>query len=95
MPSVINRTPEVVCLRVDRQEDLIQVPLRASLRPPPKLIGRLLPEVQPPLPHRLVRHDDPAFRQQFLAITLAATKTRVQPDGVATDLWGEAMPFVQ
>ena len=57
---VIDGPPEIVALRVDRDEHLIQMPCVAwAGTPATELIGILLPAFTAPLSDGFVRHDDP------------------------------------
>src|SRR3712207_983984 len=64
---LIHRAPEVMQLAVDLQEDLVQVPGVARLRPSPtQPAGELAAELQAPLPDALVAdHDAPLGEDQL------------------------------
>ena len=79
---LVDRTPQILALTVNRDEDFVQEPgvsesTLASLQPP-GVIGAELPA---PLPNGFVRHDDAAFGQQILDIPEAQAVSVVQPFG--------------
>lgn len=83
---LINGTPQVRRLAVDRQKDLIQVPLVAGLgAATAQSVGILLPERQTPLADRFVGHDHAAFGQQFFDIAVAQGKAEIEPHRMADD----------
>ena len=92
---LVNRTPEILALTVDCDEDFVQEPrvsestLSALQRP--GVVGAELPA---PLPNGFVRHDDAPFGQQIFDIPEAQTVSVVQPHGVADDVRRKAMPKV-
>ena len=95
VPVLVDRTPEILALTVDRDEDFVQEPRIAestltSLQPP----GVVGAELRAPLPNGLVRHDDASFGQQILDIPEAQAVSVVQPHGVADDCRRKAMPKV-
>ena len=51
-----------------------------------QLIGILLAELETPLAHCFVGHDDTTFGQQLFYVAVAQVEAIVQPDGVADDL---------
>ncbi len=92
---LVNRTPEILALTVDCDEDFVQEPrisestLSALQRP--CVVGAELPS---PLPNGFVRHDDAQFGQQIFDIPEAQTVSVVQPHCVADDVRRKAMPKV-
>ena len=62
--------------------------------PSAQSVGKGQPELQCPSPDRLVRKVDPPFGQQFLDISVAERKAKVEPDRVLNDLRGKAMAIV-
>jgi hypothetical protein len=96
MAALIHGPPEIVALRVDRDEYLVQMPF--VTRPgasPPQCIGILLAELAALLPDGFVGHDDAADEQELFPIAMAERKTEVQPDGVADDLTRKPVVFVE
>jgi hypothetical protein len=80
---------------IDRQKHLVQMPLVPGARPAAtELVGIALPELSTPLSDGLVRHDNTAFKQEFLDVTVREAKAVVEPDRVADDLAREAVAFV-
>src|SRR3954462_11807469 len=61
---------------------------------PPDLIGEVLAELQRPLPHTLVADNDAARGQHLLDHAQAEREAKIQPDRVADDLSGKAMPGI-
>src|SRR5262245_18718770 len=82
-------------LTIDRQEDLVKVPLvpwlGASML---QLIGVVLPKLQTPLADGFMGDVNPAFEQQFLHIAIAQGEAVVEPDPMANDFAGKAVIFV-
>jgi hypothetical protein len=86
---LINRPPQVVLLAIDRDEDLIEVPLVAEAWPPAaQLLGVGLPELAAPLADALLGHRHPALGQELFDVAVAEGEAEVEPDGVADDLRG-------
>jgi hypothetical protein len=80
---------------MDREEDLIEIPLVAgSGTPAPELIGIGLSELQTPLPNGLVGHENPTGEQELLHIAIAQTKAEVEPDAMADDLCRETVVLI-
>ena len=71
VPILIDRSPQVLRLSIDLQEHFIQKLLVAWPSTAAELVGVGLSELQTPLAHRFVGHDDPAFGQQLFYITVA------------------------
>ena len=70
-PFVIHSAPQIMCLAVDANEDLIKVPAPARIgsvmnAPLTDLGGKHWSEPVPPETHRLVAYIDAAFEQQIL-----------------------------
>ena len=92
---LVHRAPEVEQLAVDLQEDLVQVPGVARLRPSPtQPAGELAAELQAPLPDALVADDDAPLGEDQLDVSEAQAEEVLQPDSVADDLGREAVPRV-
>ena len=92
---LVNRTPEILALTVDRDEDFVQKPRISestmSVLQLPGVVGADLPT---PLPNGFVRHDDASFGKQILDIPEAHTVSVVQRHGEADDFRRKAMPKV-
>ena len=94
-PLLIHGPPEIMALRIEREEEFIQMPLVArSGAPRSELIGIGLPEFPASLPNRLVGDDDATGEQQLFHITVAETEPEIHPDAVADDLGREPMARV-
>jgi hypothetical protein len=92
---LIDCSPEVVALTMNRQEDFVQVPLAA--RPgttAPELIGIPLADLPAPLPDRLIGHGNPAGKEPFLDVPIAEAKPVIEPRAVADHLCGNAVMCV-
>jgi hypothetical protein len=64
MAVLIYRPPQIMTLALDRQKDLVEMPLIPRLRPSAsKLIGIGWAKLAAPLPDRFVGHDDPMGKQ--------------------------------
>src|SRR5262245_39577775 len=83
-------------LSYDRlRKDYFEVPLVPGLGASTfQLIGIVLPKLQTPLADGLVRHLDPAFKEEFLHITVAQGEAIREPDAMADDLAWKAVIFV-
>src|SRR5262245_5687901 len=78
---LIDRSPQIMPLPLDRQEDLVQMPLVARAgTPATQLIGIGLAELPAPLADGLVGHDHATDEQKFFHIAVAETEAKVEPD---------------
>src|SRR5262249_43521662 len=69
---LIDRAPQVMALPVDRQKDLVEVPLVPWLGASTlQLIRIVLPKLPTPLANGFMGDVDPAFEQQFLHVAVA------------------------
>jgi len=69
---LIDRTPQIVALPADRDEDLVQKPgVSESTLPLPKLGRVRRPELDAPVPDRLVRDGHTSLRQEILDVAEA------------------------
>ena len=59
-----------------------------------ELIGVGLPKFPTPLADSFVGHDDAAFEQEFLHVTVAQGEAIVEPDAMADDFTGKAVILV-
>jgi len=92
---LVNRTPQVLALTVDRDEDFVQEPRSAeSTLAALQLPGVIGAELHAPLSNGFVRHDDAPFGQQILGFLEAQAVSVAQPHGVADDGRGKAMTKV-
>lgn len=84
MAILIDSSPEVLVLALDRQYDFVEMPFVAAPRlTSPQLSGKLLAEPQRPLADRLVRYGDAPAGHQFLNVAKAQREPEVEPDYVA------------
>ena len=91
MPVLVDRPPQIVRLPIDRDEDLIKVPLVAW--PGTVAAQRIrvgLAELAAPLADRFVRDDHAVLGEALLHVVVAQGEAEGQPDGVGNDLGGEA-----
>ena len=83
---LVDRAPEVMKRAVDADEDLIQMPDVARLRPTSaEPLGELRAELSAPAADALVRHRYAPLRKDELDLAQAQAEHVVQPDGVADD----------
>ena len=84
---LVDGTPEILALALNRHGDLIKKPTiatrSASLSEAPRVVEA---KRGAPLPDRFVRHDDIALGQQVFDVAQAQGKPVVEPDRVADDL---------
>ena len=84
---LIHRTPQILLLAVDSNEDLVQVPSIAEAALAPLQFSSIVrTELLTPVPNRFVRDNDSAFGEKILDMAEAQAETMVNPDGVADDL---------
>jgi hypothetical protein len=92
---MIHRTPEILLLAVDSNEDFVQVPniAKAALAPL-QFSGIVRTELLTPESNRFIRDDDSTFGEKILNVSEAQTETMVIPDGIADDFWRETMTVI-
>src|SRR3954447_7534610 len=89
---LIDGPPEIMVHALDADENLIHVPLVAGSWPTPaQSVGKTRCKFLTPGPHRLVRDEHTAFREDQRDIPKTETEEVIQPDGVADDLAWERM----
>ena len=91
---LVDRTPEMLALAVDRDEDLVKEPRisRSTLFPFQFQCSSVLPtEVHAPAADRLVGHHDASFGPEIPDISKTDAESIVAPDGVAYDFNREAV----
>ncbi len=92
---LIDCPPQILRLTVDLQKHFVQKPLVSrSCSSTSEFIGVGLAELPRPLAHRFVGHDNATFREQLFHVTVAQGEAKVEPDGVADDLFRKAVAFV-
>jgi hypothetical protein len=95
IPALIHRSPQIMPLAVDREEDVVQVPLVARLATSaPQLIAVRLTKLPRPLADRLIRNEDPTGTQQLFDIAIAEAEAKLQPHSMADDLGCGAVVLV-
>ena len=88
--------PQIMPFLVDREEHFIQMPLITRPgTPATQLVGVLLAKLATPPADGFVGDDDTADEQELFHVTMAQRKAEIQPDGMADDLTGESMTFVE
>ena len=90
---LVDGPPEVLALAADRHEQFIEMPGvadRAGAPAEASCVGRA--ESLAPVPDRLVRDGDTTLSQEILDVAEAQSEPVVQPDRVADDRGGEAVP---
>jgi hypothetical protein len=92
---LIHRAPQILALPINRQKDLIEMPLITWSRvATAQLVGIRLPKFPAPFSDRFIRHDHPACEQEIFDITITETEPAVQPAPRADDLGREAVLLV-
>jgi hypothetical protein len=92
---LIHGVPQVMPLTIDGQENLVQMPFVARLKPPPSQpIGVVLPKLPTPLADRLVGHRDTAFEEDLFHVAVAQGEATGEPDAVADDFARKAVVLV-
>jgi hypothetical protein len=92
---LIDGTPEVVALSLNRNKDFVDMPGVAetslSLF---EFSGIVRPKLLTPLPNRFICDGDPTFGKEFFDFTKAEAEPMVEPDGVTDNFRGKAMTLV-
>jgi hypothetical protein len=92
MSALSPRAPEIMALTRNGAQPCIHGPRVACAGlSAPEPIRMPWPPRAAPLPHRCVRHRDPACKQPFCAIALAAAETALEPYRMADDLDRDAV----
>lgn len=95
VPILVDRPPEIETFSPDSDKELVQMPDVAQPAlpvPHPSSVSR--PELEAPVSDRLVRHDDPPFRQEVLNVSETEGESVVEPHGVTDDWRWEAVAAV-
>src|SRR4051794_14143081 len=89
---LVDRAPQPVLLAGNFEGDLIQMPFVSGTgQTPPDLVGDVLAELERPLPHALMAHDDAARGQHLLDHAQAEREAEIQPYRVADHLRRETV----
>src|SRR5579864_1907645 len=92
---LIHRTPEILLLAVDANENFVQVPhIAEAALAPLQFSGIVRTELLTPEPNRFIRDDDSAFGEKVLDISEAQAESMVNPDGIADDFRRETMTVI-
>jgi hypothetical protein len=95
VPLLIHGPLEVVPPTMNREQDLIQMPLITwPGTSTAQLIGVLLAKLATPFPDRLVGHDHATDEQKLLYISVTEAEPVVQPHAMANDLSREAVVLI-
>lgn len=90
----VDSAPKPALLAADGDDHLVHVPFVGRVGAiPPDHASKLGPVSQAPHSDRLMADAEPALSQNIRDVAQAESKTMVQPDCVADDAAGEAMPF--
>jgi hypothetical protein len=95
IPFLVNGAPEIVTLAMDREKDLIKMPLIAgSSTTAPELMRILLAELPAPLADGLIGYGNPTGQEQLFDIPIAEAEPKVEPHAMANDLNRKAVMFI-
>ena len=95
VPILIDRTPEILMLPVNGDDDFIQMPGIAQLALPFFQFARIgRAKLQAPAPYRFVGHDDATFGKEFFDFTKAQTESMIQPHSVTDNFGRESVALV-
>lgn len=91
----IDGAPQPMLLAVDRDHDLVEMPLVAELRRAPTDLAGVDPsEFLRPAPHGFMADDDPARREQVLDHPQAERKTELETDSLLDDFRREPIAAI-
>jgi hypothetical protein len=94
MAILIDRQPQIMTFALDRQKDLIEMPLIPGLRPAvAQLIGILWAKLTAPLADRFIGQDDATSKQELFHVVVTETKAEVPPDAMANNVNVKTMLF--
>jgi hypothetical protein len=90
IPFLVDGSPEIVTHTMNREKDLIDMPLASWLGTlAPELIGIPLAELHGPLANRLIGRGNRACKERFFDILIAEAETVIKPHAVADELCGK------
>lgn len=90
VPIGVHRLPQPVLHAIDRDQDLVQVPLVVWARSiPANTSSKMCAEPVDPKADGFAADDDALLRQQVLDICLAEHKAMVSPDNIGDDRAGK------
>ncbi len=93
---LINRSPKIMALAADRDEQLVHVPdVTETASSPPQGAGIRGSKLPAPGSNRFVGHHDATLSEKVLDIAKAESEPMVQPNGMADDLGWKAVPSIQ
>jgi len=88
--------PQPMLLAIDRDDDLVEMPLVAQARSSAAdFVGEVPAEFLGPAPNRFMADDNPPCRQKVLDHSQAEGKSEMEPNGVGDDLRREAMAAIK
>jgi len=92
---LIHGPPQIMTFLIDREKDLVSVPLVARPRAATTELIRIgLPKLPAPFPDGFIRHEDPTGEQELFDIAIAQAEAIVQPDTMTNNLSGKTVVFV-
>ena len=92
---LVHCSPHVMSLATESEEDLVHVPVVATMRATTtEFIGLRLPELQAPLSNGFIAHDHSSWRQKLLHIAKTEREAKIQPNSVTHNFRREAETFV-
>jgi hypothetical protein len=84
---LIDRSPEIVALAADRDEQLVHMPdVTEPTLSPPQSTSIYWSKLPAPGSNRFVGHRDAALGEKVLDVAKAKSEPMIQPDGMADDL---------
>jgi hypothetical protein len=93
---LIDRSPEIVALAADRDEQLVHMPdVTQALLSPSQGVGVCWSKLPAPGSNGLVRHRDTTLGEKVLGIANAEGEPMVQPNGMADDFGWKAVASIQ
>ncbi len=95
VPMRINCPPQRVELAISFEENLVEMPRIAGLRPSPaQLVGVVLAELPTPLANRFIAQQDAARSHELFHITIPEREPKGEPHGMADTLDRKAMALI-
>ena len=93
---LIDGAPQPMFLAIDRDDDLVEMPLVAQARSAATdFVGEVSAEFLGPTPNRFMADDDPPRRQKVFDHSQAERKSELEPNGVGDDLRRKAMAAIK
>jgi hypothetical protein len=93
---LIDRSPKIMALAADRDEQLVHMPdVAEPTLLPPQGTSICWSKLPAPGPNRFVRHRDATFGKEIFNIAKAEREAMIQPNGVADDLRRKPVAAIQ